>query len=103
MAEVTDVDAERRQVILDGGEPLDYDSLIVACGAQTSYFGHDQLRNRVYGAFEQADRARNLGSRDEWLTFAVVGGGANGVEVSGALAIAARHMPSRGSTPPAHA
>ncbi len=109
MAEVTDVDAERRQVILDGGEPLDYDSLIVACGAQTSYFGHDEwqhlscglktlgdaleLRKRVYSAFEQAERARDQGSRDEWLTFAVVGGGATGVEVSGALAIAAHHMP----------
>ena len=77
MAEATDVDAERRQVILDGGERLDYDSLIVACGARTSYFGHDEwqhvscglktlgdaldLRNRVYGAFEQAERARDRG------------------------------------------
>ena len=34
MAEVTDVDAERRQVVLDRGERLDYDSLIVACGAR---------------------------------------------------------------------
>ena len=77
MAEATDVDADRRQVILDGGERLDYDSLIVACGARTSYFGHDEwehvscglktlgdaldLRNRVYAAFEQAERARDRG------------------------------------------
>ena len=109
MAEVTDVDAKRRQVILDDGERLDYDSLIVACGARTSYFGHDEwqhvtcglktlgdaldLRNRVYGAFEKAERARDRESRDEWLTFVVVGGGATGVEVSGALAIVADHMP----------
>ena len=111
MAEATDVDAERRQVIFDGGERLDYDSLIVACGARTSYFGHDEwqhvscglktlgdaldLRNRVYGAFEKAERARERESREEWLTFAVVGGGATGVEVSGALAILADHMPKR--------
>jgi NADH:quinone reductase (non-electrogenic) len=42
MAEVTDVDAERRQVVLDRGDRLDYDSLIVACGAQTSSFGNDE-------------------------------------------------------------
>ena len=111
MAEATDVDAERRQVILDGGERLDYDSLIVACGARTSYFGHDEwqpvscslktlgdaldLRNRVYGAFEKAERARDRESRDEWLTFAIVGGGATGVEVAGALAILADGMPRR--------
>ena len=35
MAAVTDVDVERRQVVLDRGERLDYDSLIVACGGET--------------------------------------------------------------------
>lgn len=111
MAEVTGVDAERRQVMLDRGERLDYDSLIVACGARTSYFGHDDwqdvscgvktladaldLRSRVYGAFEEAERARDQESRDEWLTFAVVGGGATGVEVSGVLGIIAHQMRRR--------
>src|SRR5215212_8202692 len=42
MAEVTDLDVERRQVVLDRGERLDYDSLIVACGARTSDFGHEE-------------------------------------------------------------
>ena len=42
MASVTDVDVSRRQVVLDRGERLDYDSLILACGAVTSYFGHDE-------------------------------------------------------------
>jgi len=112
MAEVTDVDVERQQVILDRGEQLDYDSLIVACGARTSYFGHDEwaditcglktlpdaldLRNRIYGAFEQADRVDDEASRREWLTFVVVGGGATGVEVSGILGVIAQHL--RGST-----
>src|SRR3954467_4630988 len=108
MAEVTDVDAERRQVVLDRGDRLDYDSLIVACGAQTSYFGHDEwqdvtcglktladaidLRERFYGAFEEAARAGDPAARDEWLTFVVVGGGPTGVEIAGALAQTASSM-----------
>jgi NADH dehydrogenase len=105
MAEATDVDAERRQVVLDHGERLDYDSLIVACGAQTSYFGHDEwqdvtcglktladaidLRKRFYGAFEEAERTDDPDERAELLTFVVVGGGPTGVEVAGELAITA--------------
>ncbi len=111
MAEVTDVDPDRRQVVLDRGERLDYDSLIVASGAETSYFGRDEwravtcglktvadavgLRNRVYGAFEQAERADDPATRDAWLTFVVIGGGATGVEISGALATLARHCGKR--------
>jgi NADH:ubiquinone reductase (H+-translocating) len=106
MAEATDVDAERRQVVLDRGDRLDYDSLIVACGAQTSYFGHSEwqdvtyglktladaidLRSRFYGAFEEAERADDPKERAGWLTFVVVGGGPTGVEVAGQLAITAQ-------------
>ncbi len=108
VAEVTDVDAGRRQVVLDRGERLDYDSLIVACGAQTSYFGHDEwkevscglktlsdvvdLRNRFFAAFEEAERAEDEATRAAWLTFVVIGGGPTGVEVAGQLAITAQVM-----------
>ncbi|MGZ4239971.1 MAG: NAD(P)/FAD-dependent oxidoreductase [Solirubrobacteraceae bacterium] len=111
MAAVTDIDVERRQVVLDRGERLDYDSLILACGAETSYFGHDQwqevtcglktledavdLRDRIFGAFEEAERAADPAARDEWLTFVVVGGGPTGVEISGQLAILSRHTMKR--------
>jgi NADH dehydrogenase len=111
MTEVTGIDAERRQVSLDTGERLDYDSLILAGGAETSYFGSDEwadvtfglktlsdavaLRDRVFGAFEQAERATTQVERDEWLTFVIVGGGATGVEVSGQLAILARNTLER--------
>jgi NADH:quinone reductase (non-electrogenic) len=108
MAEVTDVDAEQRQLVLDRGDRLGYDSLIVACGAQTSYFGHDEwkdvscglktladavdLRKRFYGAFEEAERTDDPAARAEWLTFVIIGGGPTGVEVAGQLAITAGTM-----------
>ena len=108
MAEVTDLDPERRELILDRGDRLGYDSLIVACGAQTSYFGNDDWENvtyglktlanaldlcsRFYGAFEEAERAADPAERAAWLTFVVVGGGPTGVEVAGELAISAKKM-----------
>ena len=54
-----------------------------------------ELRNRVYGAFEQAERADDPATRDAWLTFVVIGGGATGVEMSGALASLAHHSGKR--------
>ena len=66
-------------MVLDRGDRLDYDSLIVACGGQTSYFGHDEwqdvtcglktladvfdLRRRFFGAFEQAERTDDPAER----------------------------------------
>ena len=49
MDEATAVDPERRQVVLAAGDPLDYDSLIVACGARTSYFGQTQWKEVTFG------------------------------------------------------
>jgi NADH:ubiquinone reductase (H+-translocating) len=111
MASVSGVDVVEREVVLDYGERLSYDSLIVACGGETSYFGHDDwqqvtcglktvadavaLRDRIFGAFEEAERARDPVARDEWLTFVVVGGGPTGVEISGQIAILARHAMKR--------
>ena len=108
MADVTDLDVDGRQLSLDTGDELDYDSLILACGAETSYFGHDdwrsvsfglktledvvRLRSRIFSAFEEAERASDPADREEWLTFAVVGGGPTGVETSGVLAILAHDL-----------
>ncbi len=107
MAQATDLDVEHRQVVLDRGERLNYDSLIVACGAETSYFGKDEwrevsyglktlpdaveLRNQIYTAFEEAERCEDPSEREQWLTFVVIGGGPTGVELAGELAIVARH------------
>jgi NADH dehydrogenase len=111
MAEALDIDVEGRQLLLDRGERLDYDSLIVSCGAETSYFGKDdwrdfsygmktlsdaiELRNRIYGAFEEAERCEDPQERAQWMTFVVIGGGPTGVEIAGELSIVAAHTMKR--------
>jgi len=101
------VDPAARTVILEDGEALAYDHLILATGATDSYFGHDEwrahapglktlhdafeIRRRVLLAFEHAERERDPARRAAWLTFVVIGGGATGVEMAGMLAEIARH------------
>ncbi len=110
LAEVRAVDLAERRVVLDEGE-LRYDWLILATGATHSYFGRDdwapfapglktiedalEIRRRVLYAFEAAEREDDAAARKAWLTFAVVGAGATGVEVAGALAEIARHTVAR--------
>jgi NADH:ubiquinone reductase (H+-translocating) len=107
MASATNIDVENRQLVLDRGERLEYDSLIVAAGAETSYFGNDEwrevsyglktledavnLRNRVYAALEEAERTDDPAEREQWLTFIVIGGGPTGVELAGELAVLVHH------------
>ncbi|OBH90156.1 MULTISPECIES: NAD(P)/FAD-dependent oxidoreductase [unclassified Mycobacterium] len=78
-----------------------YDSLIVAAGAQQSYFGNDdyaafapgmksvddalELRARILGAFEAAEVATDPAERQRRLTFVVVGAGPTGVELAGEI------------------
>jgi len=105
--EVQRVDVAARSVILEDGEALAYDHLILAAGATDSYFGHDEwrahapglktlhdafeIRRRVLLAFEHAEREHDPARRAAWLTFVVIGGGATGVEMAGMLAEIARH------------
>jgi len=101
------VDLAARKVILENGEALAYDRLILATGARDSYFGHDDwarpapglktledafdIRRRVLLAFEHAERESDPAKRAAWLTFVVIGAGATGVEMAGMLAEIARH------------
>ena len=105
--DATRVDAARRVVILDRGEELAYDRLIIATGAANSYFGNDawaahapslktledawEIRRRMLLAYERAERETDAAKRDACLTFVVIGGGATGVELAGAFAEIARH------------
>ncbi|BBY06839.1 NAD(P)/FAD-dependent oxidoreductase [Mycobacterium noviomagense] len=79
-----------------------FDSLIVAAGAQQSYFGNDhfatyapgmktiddalELRGRILGAFEAAEVSTDPAERQRRLTFVVVGAGPTGVELAGQIA-----------------
>jgi NADH dehydrogenase len=101
------VDAAARTVVLENGETLAYDRLILATGATDSYFGHDEwrahapglktledafeIRSRILLAFERAEREVDAVKRVPWLTFVVIGAGATGVEMAGMLAEIARH------------
>jgi NADH dehydrogenase len=101
------VDLAARKVVLEDGEELPYDRLILATGATDSYFGHDDwkehapgmktledafdIRRRILLAFEHAEREADPAKRAAWLTFVVIGAGATGVEMAGALAELARH------------
>jgi NADH:ubiquinone reductase (H+-translocating) len=106
MAEVTGVDTAGRRVLLNGADPVAYDILVIATGATHSYFGHDdwaefapglkrivdatRIRRNILLAFERAELAHDEAERNRLLTFAIVGGGATGVEMAGAIAEIAR-------------
>jgi NADH:ubiquinone reductase (H+-translocating) len=105
-AEVIDIDLDRRRVHLDSGE-LAYDSLVIALGSTTNYFGNANIphhaaslktlrdavaiRNRLVDAFERADAEADEQLRRAWLTFVVVGGGATGVELMGSIHSLVQH------------
>ncbi|HST79889.1 MAG TPA: NAD(P)/FAD-dependent oxidoreductase [Verrucomicrobiae bacterium] len=101
LGEVVDIDPAARRILLKDGAEVEYDTLVVATGSQSSYFGNDQwrdwapplktvedatmIRHKVLLAFEAAERASTLEERQEWLTFVIVGAGATGVELAGSL------------------
>src|SRR5947209_5528034 len=100
MAEVTDIDVDRRAVKLTDGRELPYDTLILSAGARNHYFGKDweqsapglksieeatRMRSRILRAFEAAEMETNDEERRAWLTFVIIGGGPTGVELAGTL------------------
>jgi len=101
MTEVSAVDVIARTVT-DGRVAVPYDFLILATGAAHSYFGHDEwstfapalktiddalaIRERLLRAFEQAELSTDPTERARFMTTVIVGGGATGVEMAGAIA-----------------
>lgn len=106
LGEVTGIDAKTKRVFGRKGE-LEYDYLILACGATHNYFGNDEwsahahglksiedatgLRKRILSAFERAEVSADKAEQEALLTFVVVGAGPTGVEMAGAIAELARH------------
>jgi NADH dehydrogenase len=106
MAEVTGVDTAGRCVLIGSGA-IPYDTLVIATGATHSYFGHEEwaavapglkriedatrIRRSILLAFEQAELTEDDAERKRLLTFVIVGAGATGVEMAGAIAEIARH------------
>ena len=106
LAEVTDVDTQGQRVFMRE-RSVPYDYLVVATGARQSYFGHDAwepfapglkslddatlIRRKILLAFEAAEIETDLEQRQALLTFVLVGGGATGVEMAGAMAELAHH------------
>lgn len=101
MDEVVGFDLDRRVVKLPDLD-IPYDYLLVAAGAQHSYFGHEdweplapglktvedalEIRRRVLLAFELAEKEAAAGQPQSNLNFVIVGGGPTGVELAGTLA-----------------
>jgi NADH dehydrogenase len=102
LGEAGDIEPARNRIRLKDGAEFEYDSLIVATGSQTSYYGNDAwrkaapslksveeataIRHKILLAFECAERATTLEDVRAWLTFVIVGAGATGLELAGALA-----------------
>ncbi|GAA3039933.1 NAD(P)/FAD-dependent oxidoreductase [Gordonia defluvii] len=105
LGDVFDLDVDARTVtsrLLERVTVTPYDSLIIAAGADQSYFGNDQfaeyapgmktidhaleLRGRILGAFEQAELSDDPVEREKLLTFVVIGAGPTGVEMAGQIA-----------------
>ena len=110
LGEVDGIDLQARTIhssSLDS-HTIAYDTLVLAAGSEDSYFGHDdwaryalsmktlddadRLRSRLLGAFEMAEQAEDDAARRAWLTFAFVGAGPTGVELSGQLTVLAQRI-----------
>jgi NADH:ubiquinone reductase (H+-translocating) len=106
LGEVVVVNPDSNSILLADGAIIQYDFLIVAAGAQSSYYGHEEwrkwapslksieqateIRHKILYAFEVAERISDPAARAPWLTFVIVGAGATGVELAGALGEIAR-------------
>jgi len=102
LASVESVDSRARELRLDDGTRVRYDTLVLATGARHAYFGHDAwepfapglktledattIRGRILLAFEEAERQEDEQKRAALLTFVIVGAGPTGVELAGTIA-----------------
>lgn len=102
MGDVVSIDKEAKTILFKNGESQGYDYLIVALGANHSYFGNDaweplapglktladalKIREHILISFERAERCDSISEAKKYLNFVIVGGGPTGVEMAGAIA-----------------
>lgn len=100
LGEVISIDPDQKEVTT-GDAKYSYDSLVLATGARTSYFGKEEwdrhtyglktledarrIRHQVLNALEKAERCEDPEERQRHMTVAIVGGGPTGVELAGAF------------------
>src|ERR1700756_1346368 len=101
-ANVNGVDAANKRVLLEDGNTVPYDTLILATGARHAYFGHDEwepfapglktledattLRRRILVAFERAEKETDPERRAALLIFVIIGSRPTGVDLAGTIA-----------------
>ncbi len=101
------IDSANNKIITEHDEYF-YDILVIATGADTNFFGNEQmkanafpmkstveallLKNKLIQNLEDALELRAFDDIEQQLSIVVVGGGATGVEISGALAEMKRHI-----------
>jgi NADH dehydrogenase len=102
LAEATGIDTAGKRVLLDEGEPVAYDHLVIATGSEYNYFGHEDwrawapglktihearlIRQRLLISFEKAELSQDPEEKKALLTSVIIGGGPTGVEMAGAIA-----------------
>ena len=111
LGEVIGLDLPAKRILLDEGEPVHYDILVLATGSEYNYFGHEDwrawapglktihearlIRQRLLLAFEKAELSTDPEEKQALLTSVVIGGGPTGVEMAGAIAELGHFMISR--------
>ncbi|MFK7790080.1 MAG: NAD(P)/FAD-dependent oxidoreductase [Phycisphaeraceae bacterium] len=101
MDSVVSIDLAEKRAVLDLAGTVGYDYLVMAIGGRTSYYGNDhwaehapgiksledamRMRRNVLTSFELAEAIDDADERRKLTTIVVVGGGATGVELAGAM------------------
>ncbi|WP_455540484.1 NAD(P)/FAD-dependent oxidoreductase [Prevotella fusca] len=110
MAEVQSVNTAEKTIQTTVGE-IEYDYLVLAAGAKTNFFGNKdieattlpmksvseamRLRNTILRNLELAETEDNPVRKQALMNIVIVGGGASGVEIAGAVAEMKKHIIAR--------